>query len=156
MSWNSISHKSCWLRTSAPSAKSPATRPLPSESAHENDPRRIAASKNGCGVTIRRFRMLRNGRPFGFEREKYSIAQAAGERVLLPAVSQASADTLFISDGFSCREQIRQSHRPPRPPPGRSHPSRRQFLLALFSLTAQCDETDGKKSRVPTVSITGQ
>jgi FAD/FMN-containing dehydrogenase/Fe-S oxidoreductase len=47
--------------------------------------------------------------PFGFEREKYSIAQAAGERVLLPAVRQASPDTLVISDGFSCREQIFQS-----------------------------------------------
>jgi FAD/FMN-containing dehydrogenase/Fe-S oxidoreductase len=47
--------------------------------------------------------------PFGFEREKYSIAQAAGERVLLPAVRQASADTLIISDGFSCREQILHS-----------------------------------------------
>jgi len=47
--------------------------------------------------------------PFGFEREKYSIAQAAGERVLLPAVRQASADTVIISDGFSCREQILQS-----------------------------------------------
>lgn len=47
--------------------------------------------------------------PFGFEREKYPIAQAAGERVLLPAVRQASADTLIISDGFSCREQILQS-----------------------------------------------
>jgi Fe-S oxidoreductase len=47
--------------------------------------------------------------PFGFEREKYSIAQAVGERVLLPAVRQASADTLIISDGFSCREQILQS-----------------------------------------------
>jgi len=47
--------------------------------------------------------------PFGFEREKYSVAQAAGERVLLPAVRQASADTLIISDGFSCREQILQS-----------------------------------------------
>jgi FAD/FMN-containing dehydrogenase/Fe-S oxidoreductase len=47
--------------------------------------------------------------PFGFEREKYSVAQAAGERVLLPAVRHASADTLIISDGFSCREQILQS-----------------------------------------------
>ena len=47
--------------------------------------------------------------PFGFEREKYAIAQAAGERVLLPAVRQASADTLIVSDGFSCREQIWQS-----------------------------------------------
>ena len=47
--------------------------------------------------------------PFGFEREKYAIAQASGERVLLPAVRQASPDTLIISDGFSCREQIFQS-----------------------------------------------
>jgi len=47
--------------------------------------------------------------PFGFERDKYSIAQAAGERVLLPAVRQASLDTIIVSDGFSCREQILQS-----------------------------------------------
>ena len=47
--------------------------------------------------------------PFGFEREKYAIAQASGERVLLPAVRQASQETLIISDGFSCREQIFQS-----------------------------------------------
>lgn len=47
--------------------------------------------------------------PFGFEDEKYSIAQAAGERVLLPAVRQSSPDTLIVSDGFSCREQIFQS-----------------------------------------------
>ena len=47
--------------------------------------------------------------PFGFERDKYSIAQAAGERVLLPAVRQASPDTLIVTDGFSCREQILQS-----------------------------------------------
>jgi hypothetical protein len=47
--------------------------------------------------------------PFGFEREKYSVAQAAGERALLPAVRQCSADTLIVSDGFSCREQIFQS-----------------------------------------------
>jgi Fe-S oxidoreductase len=47
--------------------------------------------------------------PFGFEREKYSVAQAAGERVLLPAVRQCSPDTLIVSDGFSCREQIFQS-----------------------------------------------
>jgi FAD/FMN-containing dehydrogenase/Fe-S oxidoreductase len=47
--------------------------------------------------------------PFGFEREKYAIAQASGERILLPAVRQASPDTLIISDGFSCREQIFQS-----------------------------------------------
>jgi hypothetical protein len=33
----------------------------------------------------------------------------AGERVLLPAVRAASADTLLVADGFSCREQIAQA-----------------------------------------------
>ena len=47
--------------------------------------------------------------PFGFEKEKYEVSQAIGERVLLPAVRQASADTLIVSDGFSCREQIAQA-----------------------------------------------
>ncbi len=47
--------------------------------------------------------------PFGFDREKYEIAQAIGERVLLPAVRAASQDTLIVSDGFSCREQVYQS-----------------------------------------------
>ena len=46
---------------------------------------------------------------FGFEAEKYAVSQAVGERVLLPAVRQADADTLIVSDGFSCREQIRQA-----------------------------------------------
>ncbi len=44
---------------------------------------------------------------FGFEKgEKYDVSMAAGERVLFPAVRAASDDTLIISDGFSCREQI--------------------------------------------------
>ena len=47
--------------------------------------------------------------PFGFEKEKYAVSQAIGERVLLPAVRQSSADTLIVSDGFSCREQIFQA-----------------------------------------------
>ncbi|HLY60099.1 MAG TPA: FAD-linked oxidase C-terminal domain-containing protein [Terriglobia bacterium] len=47
--------------------------------------------------------------PFGFEREKYEVAQAIGERVLLPAVRAAGADTLIVTDGFSCREQVFQS-----------------------------------------------
>jgi len=32
-----------------------------------------------------------------------------GERVLLPAVRSAAQDTLIVSDGFSCREQIFQA-----------------------------------------------
>jgi FAD/FMN-containing dehydrogenase/Fe-S oxidoreductase len=47
--------------------------------------------------------------PFGFEKEKFAVSQAVGERVLLPAVRGAAADTLIVSDGFSCREQIEQS-----------------------------------------------
>ena len=47
--------------------------------------------------------------PFGFERDKFAIAQAIGERVLLPAVRRATPETIVVADGFSCREQIRQS-----------------------------------------------
>jgi Fe-S oxidoreductase len=46
---------------------------------------------------------------FGFEADKFAMSQAIGERVLLPAVRAAAADTLIVADGFSCREQIRQA-----------------------------------------------
>lgn len=45
---------------------------------------------------------------FGFERGHYEVSKAVGERVLLPAVRAAAADTLIIADGFSCRTQIEQ------------------------------------------------
>jgi FAD/FMN-containing dehydrogenase/Fe-S oxidoreductase len=47
--------------------------------------------------------------PFGFEKDKFAIAQAIGERVLLPAVRSTNPETIIVADGFSCREQIRQS-----------------------------------------------
>jgi FAD/FMN-containing dehydrogenase/Fe-S oxidoreductase len=47
--------------------------------------------------------------PFGFEKEKYEVSQALGERALLPAVRSASSETLIVTDGFSCREQIAQN-----------------------------------------------
>jgi Fe-S oxidoreductase len=43
---------------------------------------------------------------FGFERGKYQLSMAVGERVLLPAVRAADGETLIVADGFSCREQI--------------------------------------------------
>src|SRR2546429_6697695 len=46
--------------------------------------------------------------PFGFQKDKFEISQALGERVLLPAVRRAEPDTLIVADGFSCREQILQ------------------------------------------------
>jgi FAD/FMN-containing dehydrogenase/Fe-S oxidoreductase len=45
---------------------------------------------------------------FGFEEDKYELSQQIGERVLLPKVREVPDDTLVISDGFSCREQIAQ------------------------------------------------
>ncbi|MGH2387279.1 MAG: FAD-binding and (Fe-S)-binding domain-containing protein, partial [Chloroflexota bacterium] len=45
---------------------------------------------------------------FGFEKDHHEISIKVGERVLLPAVRQAGKDTLIITDGFSCREQIAQ------------------------------------------------
>jgi FAD/FMN-containing dehydrogenase/Fe-S oxidoreductase len=46
---------------------------------------------------------------FGYELDHYDVSLKVGERVLLPAVRAASADTLLIADGFSCREQVRQA-----------------------------------------------
>ena len=43
---------------------------------------------------------------FGFEKDKYSISVACGDRVLLPEVRRAADDTLLVADGFSCRTQI--------------------------------------------------
>jgi len=47
---------------------------------------------------------------FGFERgAHYDVSIACGERVLLPKVRSADRETLIVADGFSCREQIRQT-----------------------------------------------
>jgi FAD/FMN-containing dehydrogenase/Fe-S oxidoreductase len=45
---------------------------------------------------------------FGFEKARYGVSMAIGERVLLPEVRAASPETFLIADGFSCREQIEQ------------------------------------------------
>jgi FAD/FMN-containing dehydrogenase/Fe-S oxidoreductase len=46
--------------------------------------------------------------PFGFEKDKFTVSQTLGERVLLPAV-RANAGAIIVSDGFSCAEQITQN-----------------------------------------------
>jgi len=44
---------------------------------------------------------------FGYEEgTKYEVAQACGERALLPHVRNADTYALVIADGFSCRKQI--------------------------------------------------
>jgi FAD/FMN-containing dehydrogenase/Fe-S oxidoreductase len=45
---------------------------------------------------------------FGFETKHYNISKAIAELTLLPALRKASTDSLIITDGFSCREQIEQ------------------------------------------------
>jgi Fe-S oxidoreductase len=47
--------------------------------------------------------------PFGFDSEKSKVSLAIGERVLLPAIRETEPETLIVSDGFSCREQILQT-----------------------------------------------
>lgn len=44
---------------------------------------------------------------FGFEEKHAEVSRKIGERVLLPAVRQASDNTTILADGFSCREQIK-------------------------------------------------
>jgi FAD/FMN-containing dehydrogenase/Fe-S oxidoreductase len=45
---------------------------------------------------------------FGYERgERYEVSMKAAERVLLPAVRDASPHALVMTDGFSCRSQIK-------------------------------------------------
>jgi FAD/FMN-containing dehydrogenase/Fe-S oxidoreductase len=61
------------------------------------------------------FRLLNSGccgmaGSFGFKPEHYEVSIAAGEKGgLLPAVRAAGADTLIITNGYSCREQIAQT-----------------------------------------------
>jgi FAD/FMN-containing dehydrogenase/Fe-S oxidoreductase len=45
---------------------------------------------------------------FGYESDHYQVGLDCGERVLLPSVRRAAPDELVITDGFSCREMIRQ------------------------------------------------
>ena len=47
--------------------------------------------------------------PFGFEKDKFEVSQTLAERVLLPAVRAASPETILVTNGFSCREQIAQN-----------------------------------------------
>ena len=45
---------------------------------------------------------------FGFQPGHLAVSEAAAERVLLPAVRAAPADTIVLADGFSCRSQIHE------------------------------------------------
>jgi Fe-S oxidoreductase len=44
---------------------------------------------------------------FGYRRDTIDISLAMAELNLLPAVRNASAETIIVADGTSCRQQIR-------------------------------------------------
>ena len=46
---------------------------------------------------------------FGYEAEHYEVSLAMGERRLLPAVRGASAETVIVAAGVSCRQQIKHA-----------------------------------------------
>jgi Fe-S oxidoreductase len=46
--------------------------------------------------------------PFGYEDSHYAVSKACADRVLIPAIDASDPETMVISDGFSCRSQIRQ------------------------------------------------
>ena len=46
--------------------------------------------------------------PFGYEDSHFAVSKACADRVLVPAINASDRETIVISDGFSCRAQIRQ------------------------------------------------
>lgn len=46
---------------------------------------------------------------FGFEKDHYDVSMKAAERVLLPEIRKSDPETLIITNGFSCKEQIEQA-----------------------------------------------
>ena len=53
------------------------------------------------------FELLRMAGAFGYRRDTIDISLAMAELNLLPAVRNASAETIIVADGTSCRQQIR-------------------------------------------------
>jgi Fe-S oxidoreductase len=74
---------------------------------------RLKEEKQVMGRVGLDYRLLESGccgmaGSFGYEKDRYEVSVAVGERVLLPAVRQADESTLVIADGFSCQSQIEQ------------------------------------------------
>ena len=43
---------------------------------------------------------------FGYDASHYDISMSMAQAKLLPKVREASADSVIVADGFSCRHQI--------------------------------------------------
>ena len=73
------------------------------------DPEKALLEKLGLETTYPEAGCCGMAGSFGFEAAHKDLSIQIGERALLPAVRNVSEDTLIIADGFSCREQVRQS-----------------------------------------------
>ncbi|MGH3424004.1 MAG: FAD-binding and (Fe-S)-binding domain-containing protein, partial [Nocardioidaceae bacterium] len=73
-------------------------------------PERALLERMGLDVTVPDSGCCGLAGSFGFEKGKnYDVSIACAERVILPEVRAADADTLLVADGYSCREQIGQN-----------------------------------------------
>jgi Fe-S oxidoreductase len=80
---------------------------------HQKAIMRMKEEKSLLGKIHLDYRILESGccgmaGAFGYEKDKYDVSIACGERSLLPEVRKAGLSTLIVADGFSCREQIAQ------------------------------------------------
>jgi FAD/FMN-containing dehydrogenase/Fe-S oxidoreductase len=72
------------------------------------DPDERLLERMGCEVERPESGCCGMAGAWGYERGHYDVSIACGERVLLPAVRREPSDTIVVSAGFSCREQIEQ------------------------------------------------
>jgi Fe-S oxidoreductase len=76
---------------------------------HGVDPERTLLERTGAEVEILDSGCCGMAGAWGYEEAHYDVSVACAERVLLPALRAASADTIVLADGFSCRSQIEQT-----------------------------------------------
>jgi Fe-S oxidoreductase len=69
---------------------------------------RVVMEKTGLDYEVLESGCCGMAGSFGFEKDKYAVSIACGERSLLPEVRKAGLSTIIMADGFSCKEQIAQ------------------------------------------------
>ena len=97
------------LPAAAPRAQRASPRPLPSQGADEDDRRGVVAEEDGREGDVARCRLLRHGRPVRLRRRASTTCRwRSANASCCPPCATPPSDTLIVSDGFSCREQIQQ------------------------------------------------
>ena len=100
------------IQSTAAFAESFAAWPLPSEIADEDEGRGIRAPQNGRGLANRSTPAAAAWPARSDSRRKNTMCRRpSASACCCPPFAHADADTLIVSDGFSCREQIFQATR---------------------------------------------